>query len=1140
MKNTIRKAIIGKGGALLASALLLFSGIVNAQLSERPELAWRGNYDVKMISSQGLQAVWLSNTSPLTAIRPLTDEEMAYEYNDINNNVKVSGNATKTYCGATPIIPTTPTGAVAISQIYADCDDDPTTFQSSAAFLDFGSEMGCTKVKAAYLYWVSHSASDGNQLAAHTNVGNTLRSMPSGDYQGLGGNAYQTVKFKAPGDANYTDVTATRTDIGKENGSQGERYICFADVTNFVQGKTGGLYWVANLRSGFDQGRGGATSGWSLIVIFEPPQCPYRTIKIWDGVQGIGKGQSTDIKLSFASGEVPASGNSISYLGIAVLDGENVGRFLLAQTESPEYIDFTSYKDKQSGDTYHINPFAQGQTAPFAGEPLDCYEAFDKEGTLLGCAYDGISSSRISTYSDETGHNGNDVSRLPNQRNTLGYDAHHLRLPSGAMIPDATNVTMKYHAGPQGGTSPFLAYMAIQTLQPEIILTKTAWKNGSEIQADGGVEPGSTFQYRLSAKNVGSLAANGGAVITDTIDKTMDYVGNVVFYHNGQEIQGGSASVINQGADKDEVVTITLPNQEIAANGDEIVVQFDVAVKGLDRTDIWSLGCNRYVKNKAEILYRTNSDEYKANSNATAGCDGMSVYLYTRVASDELDAQYADTHLATLDLGANAQNMNRYSTLKDALISQLSKLGLPSSDADQYVFYDSNDDSTPITANSGNFATDEITQVYYANALLDGNCEETYTFTVNVKSMPKIDVDKDQDGEIGASGSLLNSVTSAPGAADGELNITVDNPSASVTSYTVSILNSNGQQVYTASSNVLGTTKFAIGGLKAGSYSVVLTDNDGSAITSEAKVDDPAKLSITLTSNAVDGKLCKYQPLTVTAHPEGVPNVGGVNYAWGISQDGGQEVVTQTTNMEHTTPSFEVNTDYSVYLCVHDNKYQEKATLNVASIATPKIEVVKSDTGCREFFLPKDYQSAFAAYQEHVTYPDSIIGILGAQEVSGDPDIDEADLVLTYYTPKNGEQTQMNIDKIEKSQDLIVRVTAGGLCYHQDTTQVIVKSFQDCYPIDIPAFFSPDDNGINDIFKIAGISDWHYESESPEIVVFDRYGKKVYSGNYDDIKAGWDGKCDGKDLPSGDYWYELTYKTIKPKVGHFTLKRRKE
>ena len=190
--------------------------------------------------------------------------------------------------------------------------------------------------------------------------------------------------------------------------------------------------------------------------------------------------------------------------------------------------------------------------------------------------------------------------------------------------------------------------------------------------------------------------------------------------------------------------------------------------------------------------------------------------------------------------------------------------------------------------------------------------------------------------------------------------------------------------------------------------------------------------------------------------------------------------------------------------------------------------------------LPKDYQSAFAAYQEHVTYPDSIIGILGAQEVSGDPDIDEADLVLTYYTPKNGDQAQMNIDKIEKSQDLIVRVTAGGLCYHQDTTQVIVKSFQECYPIEVPAFFSPDDNGINDIFKVAGISDWHYESESPEIVVFDRYGKKVYSGNYDDIKAGWDGKCDGKDLPSGDYWYELTYKTIKPKVGHFTLKRRKE
>lgn len=1161
MKYTFDNIRLGlKNHILMMLFLSSLCSISFAQMNELPigdngETKLKGNYNIKMISSQGLQAVFVESKNPLKAIRPLTDEEMARENAWLNNKFNIGGDA----WGVVSSLPTTPTNAVDATQIYADCDDDPTTFQSSTAYLDFGEEIGCTKVVKAYLWWVSFSHSDGGTLAEHTNVGPTLRSMPAGDWQGLGGDAYKTIKFKAPGDATYTDVVAQRTNI---NPKDGERKICFADVTNLVQGKTGGLYWVANLRSGFAKGDGGATSGWSLVVIYEPPHSPQRTIKVWDGMEEIDKNKSTEIGFTFADGDVPAGNNSISYLGIAVLDGENTAQYLAGNGENPEYLEFTS---SPGGSTFKINPFAAGQTYSFAGgtypntypeqEPYMTWNkngvvTSDPEGLVAPIVYDGFSCSRISTWDDELMTNGNEVNRLPSQRGTLGYDAHHLRLPPGAMVGGARSVNMKYYAGSQGGTSPFMAYMAIETLQPRIVLSMTTPDAANSQSYIESTVPGGTYLYRLSARNEGSKKVSAGAVITDVLPINIDYVGNPKFYNGSrQEISGGSVNVVNQGADADEKLTITLPSAIQAMSStktDSIYVEFEVQVKDLSRDDIWSSGCARTVFNEAQIVYYGESENgeretssYTAYSNATNGCEIGSVPFPTAVNSQELDEAYRNSHVKEADLGAAAANMNVIQTIQQLHRELLESLGKPTDQVPNYEIKDSNGFDVSST---DKFPVDEPQVIYTSSIIQEDGCEETYTFIINVKSMPTVIIDKDSRGEVGESGSVMNAVTSKPGAADGKLNITIENNSESAGAYFISVLNESNQVVYNAGSSGMGTEYFVVDGLKAGKYSVVLTDTEGSSISSEAVVDDPYRLSLGLTSNAIDGKLCKYQELRLTPDPTGVPNVESPVYAWVTTPESGTPIVEDATQnlQQKIIPSFEETTTYDVFVCVHNNKYQEKATLKVNSISTPKIEVIKSDTGCREFFLPKDYQSAFAAYQEHVTYPDSIIGILGAQEVSGDPDIDEADLVLTYYTPKNGEQTQMNIDKLERSQDLIVRVTAGGLCYHQDTTQVIVKSFQECYPIEVPAFFSPDDNGINDIFKIAGISDWHYESESPEIVVFDRYGKKVYSGNYDDIKAGWDGKCDGKDLPSGDYWYELTYKTIKPKVGHFTLKRRKE
>src|SRR5699024_9226626 len=125
-----------------------------------------------------------------------------------------------------------------------------------------------------------------------------------------------------------------------------------------------------------------------------------------------------------------------------------------------DYLEFQS----TGGSVFKINPFAPGQTVPFAGEPQLGYTATDDKAVSYPDAHDGFSSSRISTWDPEKGTNGNDVQRLPNNVNTLGFDAHHLRLPLGAMMPGATSAKMWYYAGNQGGTKPIFAYMAIETL----------------------------------------------------------------------------------------------------------------------------------------------------------------------------------------------------------------------------------------------------------------------------------------------------------------------------------------------------------------------------------------------------------------------------------------------------------------------------------------------------------------------------------------------------------------------------------------------------------------------------------------------------------------------------------------------------
>ena len=89
-------------------------------------------------------------------------------------------------------------------------------------------------------------------------------------------------------------------------------------------------------------------------------------------------------------------------------------------------------------------------------------------------------------------------------------------------------------------------------------------------------------------------------------------------------------------------------------------------------------------------------------------------------------------------------------------------------------------------------------------------------------------------------------------------------------------------------------------------------------------------------------------------------------------------------------------------------------------------------------------------------------------------------------------------------------------------------------PITPQEFFSPNGDGLNDVWEIANIDVY----PTAKVSIYDREGRVVaeYVG-YDNAN-GWDGTYNGNPLPSTDYWYVINLPAADTQyVGHFTLLR---
>jgi gliding motility-associated-like protein len=94
---------------------------------------------------------------------------------------------------------------------------------------------------------------------------------------------------------------------------------------------------------------------------------------------------------------------------------------------------------------------------------------------------------------------------------------------------------------------------------------------------------------------------------------------------------------------------------------------------------------------------------------------------------------------------------------------------------------------------------------------------------------------------------------------------------------------------------------------------------------------------------------------------------------------------------------------------------------------------------------------------------------------------------------------------------------ANQFCTIRDTVQVKVDVEEACPYLWVPNSFSPNGDGLNDVFKPKAqkVSDY-------QLTIYNRWGERVFQSAK--VSEGWDGTIDGKRAAAGVYLYQMVYK----------------
>ena len=149
-----------------------------------------------------------------------------------------------------------------------------------------------------------------------------------------------------------------------------------------------------------------------------------------------------------------------------------------------------------------------------------------------------------------------------------------------------------------------------------------------------------------------------------------------------------------------------------------------------------------------------------------------------------------------------------------------------------------------------------------------------------------------------------------------------------------------------------------------------------------------------------------------------------------------------------------------------------------------------------------------------------------------------------YVSIKGNSNYEFSLDGVTYSgsgtSNTFGEVAAGVQTVYVRDVNLCEKTLSvEVYLLNIPKYFTPNNDSYNDIWNIKGLSDQFYSKA--EILIFDRYSRLLHKMNLYDNEVGWDGIYNNQILPASDYWYKVTLTDLQNnaivKRGHFSLLR---
>ncbi|TPG41680.1 gliding motility-associated C-terminal domain-containing protein [Flavobacterium pectinovorum] len=320
--------------------------------------------------------------------------------------------------------------------------------------------------------------------------------------------------------------------------------------------------------------------------------------------------------------------------------------------------------------------------------------------------------------------------------------------------------------------------------------------------------------------------------------------------------------------------------------------------------------------------------------------------------------------------------------------------------------------------------------------------------------------------------------------------------SNTATTQTVALTSSDGNASFVIPANLL---------INAGATTISITKLTNNITTCSADVSGAADTfslkSIPVAPAAGNQEFCKVDKATIAnLDPK------GVQYSW-------YDSATATTPLPNT------------YALKAENYYLRQTTLSCISEPT-MIAVTINDTPA----------PILIGTPEFCGLDNPTIADLSTKT-------DSPSTVVWYDAPNNGNLLPSSTLLADKKTYYGFDFSTTTNCYSEQSTPATV-SLKECdspqYPFFIPDGFSPNGDGVNDVFEITNIG-FLYPNYTIEI--FNRYGNGMYKGGKD--KPGWDGinyenkGLNGGVAPNGVYFYVINFNKDNkpPQQGRLYLNR---